>query len=244
MERATALDQAVYLLLMPAAVRQMRVARLPADVKLLLQVLAGEESARSEAVEISGKPLETVVQAAEFYVREILFAPDATAYRALGCEAHATREEMRANMILMMRWLHPDTASGPRDDELFDRVGRAWQTMRSKQSRAVYDSMLVGAREPRLSAAPSHAVAVAPLRSNPFLDRAPGSRKRRFLRRSIYVAALMLMALLVVVVLEHFGALADFDVSFDLRANHPLALSLRRAPNFAGDSGFHRLGVS
>ncbi|MFV0281812.1 MAG: J domain-containing protein [Rhodoblastus sp.] len=244
MERATALDQAVYLLRMPATVRQFRLGRLPADVTLLLRVLAGEEKARSHAVQICGKPLETVVEAAEFYVREILFAPDSTAYRVLGCEAHATREELRANMILMMRWLHPDTAGGSRDDDLFDRVGRAWRTMQSKQTRAAYDISLAEAWSLRQSLAESRAVAAAPLRSNPFLDRAPGSRKRRFLRRLIYLVALMAMALLVVAVLGYFGALAHFDANANLRATHPRALSPGDAPNFSGHAGTARVNVS
>jgi len=242
MERATALDQAVYLLLMPAAVRQFRMAPLPSDVRLLLRVLAGDEEARAAAVEASAKPPETIVRASEFYVREILLTPGATDFRALGCEPGAPREELRANMILLMRWLHPDTALGPRDDELFEKVQRAWQTMRSDETRAAYGQTLAGRPMPPRAAGAVQVVkpaANAPaLRTNPFLDRATGSRKRRLLKGSIYVVAAALLFMLIAFVLDQYGALGDTDLS--MNCSHAPTCE---APNYAADGSAARFGA-
>lgn len=228
MQRATALEQANYLLLMPAAVRQFRLAPLPEDVRLLLRVLAGDQEARAAAVDQSGKAEDTIVRASEFYVREVLLASGTTDFRALGCEPDAPREELRGNMILLMRWLHPDTATGPRDDELFEKVRQAWQTMRSDESRLAYRQALAPRRAP---AETGPRQAQASVRSNPFLDRAAGSRRRRFLKGSIYVAAATLMFMLVAFLLDHFGALSEFDLSMD--CGHTFHASSCEAARFA-----------
>ena len=239
MQRATALEQANYLLLMPAAVRQFRLAPLPEDVRLVLRVLAGDEEARVAAVDLSGKPEDTIVRASEFYVREVLLASGTTDFRALGCEPDAPREELRANMILLMRWLHPDTANGPRDDELFEKVRQAWQTMRSDESRLAYRQALA----PRISPAqtmPARAQdSTSALRSNPFLDRATGSRRRRLLKGSIYIAAAALMVMLVAFLLDHFGALSEFDLS--MVSGHTFHTSSCETVRFPGLQGAFRV---
>lgn len=248
MERATALEQAIYLLLMPAAVRQFRQAPLPEDVRLLLRILADDGEAQATAVEICGKPAATIVSAAEFYTKEILFAPGATAYRALGCEPRATRDDLRANMILLMRWLHPDTANGPRDGDLFEKVRRAWQIMRSDEGRAAYDqglaSSFVARGRPGGALALSQRTPAPRPGVNPFLDRAPGSRRRRLMRQSIYVIAVMLVLLLVAFALEHFGALDDVEVGADGRWPRACGAVGCEVASLAASSAVARLGRS
>ena len=43
-----------------------------------------------------------------FFIEQILFAPDADSYRVLGTAPQATPSELRRNVALLMRWLHPD----------------------------------------------------------------------------------------------------------------------------------------
>ena len=231
---------------MPAAVRQFRQAPLPEDVRFLLRILADDGDAQADAVEISGKPVATIVSAAEFYAKEILFAPDATAYRALGCEPRATRDDLRANMVLLMRWLHPDTASGPRDSDLFERVKHAWQITQSDRGRAVYDQELApgpglqGRHAPDLS----HQARAQRPRANPFLDRGSGSRRRRVLRGSIYLIAVALVLLLVAFALEHFGALNEFDVGLDGRVPQACYVGACDVADLAASSPVARLNPS
>ena len=55
-----------------------------------------------------GRSRETVREAATFYVVQILLFPDADSYRVLGARPQATNGELRRNMTLLLRWLHPD----------------------------------------------------------------------------------------------------------------------------------------
>ena len=46
--------------------------------------------------------------AATFFIEQILFAPHADSYRVLGASPQASASELRRNVALLLRWLHPD----------------------------------------------------------------------------------------------------------------------------------------
>ena len=120
----------------------MQANELPDDVAPLLQVLTRDAEAESRALAQYGRSIETLRAATEFYVANILFAPQAGHYRVLAARPKATREQLRSNMGLLLRWLHPDTRSDREYEGFFNRVTAAWDVLGSPQKRAEYDLTL------------------------------------------------------------------------------------------------------
>src|SRR5690606_25753044 len=108
MREGTALELAIGLLQLPSRARALRDAPLPRDVDVLLNIVAGEEHVRADAARQTGLTESKVGDAASFYIEQILLHPDADSYRALGASAEASNDQLRRNMALLLRWLHPD----------------------------------------------------------------------------------------------------------------------------------------
>ena len=99
---------AIDLLYAPSRVRQMRSSPLPPNVLSLLQIVAGDEDATSQASKATGRSRETVREAAAFFIEQVLLHPEADSYRVLGTGPGVSNGELRRNMTLLLRWLHPD----------------------------------------------------------------------------------------------------------------------------------------
>src|SRR5262245_20692262 len=107
MHGAVSVRAAIDLLHLPSQVKRVRSACLPDDVVVLLRIASGDEDATSQAAQAIGRSAETVREAAFFFVEQILLSPDADSYRVLGARPEATTGELRRNMVLLLRWLHP-----------------------------------------------------------------------------------------------------------------------------------------
>jgi hypothetical protein len=130
---------ALDLLHSPTGVKHVRAAPLPQDVNILLRIAAGDEDASRQMAEATSQPQNAIREAAEFYIEQILLHPDADYYRVLGTRPNASTTELRRNMALLMRWLHPDQHNG-RDRSVFAaRVTRAWGELKTEEKRAAYD---------------------------------------------------------------------------------------------------------
>ena len=140
MLETAALRVALNMLHMPATVRRVKNEPLPAGVGLLLQIVAGEDQARREAAVRTERPEEMVKAAASFFVEQILLAPDTGPYRTLGATLKATNSELRHNMALLLRWLHPDKAQSDDRRALVERVTLAWEKLKTPERRAAYDA--------------------------------------------------------------------------------------------------------
>jgi hypothetical protein len=123
----------------PWRVRLVREQPLPDGMPLLLNVAAGDAASEEAAVAALGRPLEIVRQAATFLIEQILLAPGVDSYRALGASPAATGSDLRRNMALLMRWLHPDVAREGERAVFAARIAAAWNTLKSPQRRAAYD---------------------------------------------------------------------------------------------------------
>lgn len=139
-----ALDMALALLRDPASVRRVRKGRLPAGVSFLLEVANGEPPALEAARRRTGYPDPSLEEAAAFFIEQILLDRRADSYRTLGGSASSPHAELRRNMALLMRWLHPDRKTQRNsvavDREVFAaRVSRAWEDLKSDTRRAAYD---------------------------------------------------------------------------------------------------------
>ena len=79
-----------------------------------------------------GRSRETVREAAAFFIEQILFYPDADSYRVLGARPEATNGELRRNMALLLRWLHPDHDGQGARSVFARRVTRAWNDLKTQ----------------------------------------------------------------------------------------------------------------
>jgi DnaJ-like protein len=134
-----ALRVAVDLLHVPSRVRMIRVEPLPHGVPLLLRIAAGDVTAETEAVRLADRPPDVIRAAAAFFIEQILLCPEADSYRVLGAGQEATSSELRQNMALLMRWLHPDKVRQAQQSVFINRVTMAWDNLKTAERRAAYD---------------------------------------------------------------------------------------------------------
>ncbi|MGE3914849.1 MAG: hypothetical protein AB7F78_04050 [Hyphomicrobiaceae bacterium] len=98
--------------------------------------MAGESTSREPAF------LRT---AAAFFIEQVLLAPGADSYRVLGASPTATSTDLRRNMALLLRWLHPDIEPTGERSVLASRVTSAWEDLKTTTRRATYDGSLTEA---------------------------------------------------------------------------------------------------
>lgn len=142
---ADALDAALALLKTPARGRDLRRLPLPQGISFVLELANAEPEALAQARRRTGYPDAFIEEAAAFFIEQILLDRRADSYRLLGGSPHSTHAELRRNMALLMRWLHPDRKSQRStlalDREVFaGRVSRAWENVKSEERRASYDA--------------------------------------------------------------------------------------------------------
>lgn len=140
--QSPALKAAVELTVMPSRAKSLRDGPLPDGVTLLLRVAAGDEAAENEAVQTSERSLEIVRESAAFFIEQMLLHPDADSYRVLGARASASSAELRQNMALLIRWLHPDSNREVTRAVFVNRVNRAWDDLKTTERRQAYDKIL------------------------------------------------------------------------------------------------------
>jgi len=142
MSNRMALKIAIDLLHSPSRVRLTRTEPLPENVLALLRIVAGDEQAETAASLSVDRSRDIVRQAATFFIEQILFAPDSDSYQVLGASPQASAHELRRNVALLLRWLHPDV--DPHDDRsvFIGRVTAAWNDVKTPERRAAYDDQL------------------------------------------------------------------------------------------------------
>ena len=85
--------------------------------------------------------VEVVREAAIFFIEQIMLYPHADSYRVLGAGPEATYRELRRNMALLLRWLHPDLDRRDERSVFAARVTRAWNDLKTRERRAAYDQL-------------------------------------------------------------------------------------------------------
>src|SRR5215468_384706 len=134
-----ALRLAIDLLHVPSRVRQIRVDPLPEGVVFLLRIAAGDSTAMREATRTTDRPAEVIRDAAAFFIEQILLTADSDSYRVLGASPDASPSELRHNMALLIKWLHPDSAREGPQSVFVNRVTMAWDDLKTPERRAAYD---------------------------------------------------------------------------------------------------------
>jgi hypothetical protein len=143
MHRAGALKIAFDLIHFPSQVRVIRDAPLPDDLLVLLRIAAGDEETTRQEAQLSRRSCEEVREASGFFIEQILLYPDADSYRVLGAKPEATNGELRQNMALLLRWLHPDLDRQGERLVFAGRVTRAWNDLKTAERRAAYDQLKI-----------------------------------------------------------------------------------------------------
>jgi hypothetical protein len=121
-----AIVSALDLARMPAFAPAMSVAPLPPDIIEVIRIAAESPEACREAALATGRPEPELVEAARFYLQQVLFRDDADAYRILGIRPGDSRASARAHMRWLLRWLHPDR-NGGWDAVYAKRIVQAWR---------------------------------------------------------------------------------------------------------------------
>lgn len=121
-------------------------APLPAGVTYLLEVAAGEPDALRSAITSTRQSEAALRAAAGFYIEQVLFSRRSDSYRVLGGRPDMASADLRRNMALLMRWLHPDVNDAAiqgeaRDRQIFiNRITLAWEDIKTDERRARYDA--------------------------------------------------------------------------------------------------------
>ncbi len=136
-----ALKIAIDLMHLPSQVRLIRSQPLPDGMPMLLRIAAGDIDAQQRAVELTDRLPAVVRRAATFFIEQILFAPEADSYRVLGTTPEANATELRRNLALLLRWLHPDLDTGGERSVFVSRVTTAWNNLKTQERRAAYDAL-------------------------------------------------------------------------------------------------------
>jgi hypothetical protein len=130
------IELALDLARMPALARSSAVPPLPPNIIELMRIAATCPEACQTAVAQSGEPTRVVVEAARFYLQQMLFRPDADCYRILGIKPTASRMTARSHMHWLLEWLHPDRNSNGWDAVYAERVLKAWREVSTAKGSA------------------------------------------------------------------------------------------------------------
>lgn len=138
-----ALDLALGLLRAPARRGLLAARSLPTGMTTLLEVAGGSSSAARAAAASTGAAPGELLEAARFFVQQVMFTDSASAYRILGAQPDAPQAQLHAHHRLLQRWLHPDRDGGLAWDSAFSaRVNEAWTRLRTPHARRAYDQEL------------------------------------------------------------------------------------------------------
>lgn len=140
MATGDALNQAITAFRDPTRVSELRSQALAPDVVLILRIAAGEQAAMDVARDRSKMDAEQVGEAAIFYLQQVLFSPNANAYRILGCAVDATQQQLKENYRWLIKWLHPDRNSDQWESVYADKVNMAWQSLKTPARRERYNA--------------------------------------------------------------------------------------------------------
>jgi DnaJ-domain-containing protein 1 len=174
---------------------------LPPGITSVIEMASGAPQALKDAAVELGESEAVVLEAARFYLEQMLFAaPDADAYRILGVPPQAEQDQIRLHHRLLQRWLHPDRALAGDASVFATRVNQAWSRLRTPALREEYDAALMGNGQAGVDVpAPSPAFA----RWSYEDDGAPRQGRRS---RWLFAAALACSVVLAVLVARHEDA--------------------------------------
>ena len=207
----------------------------------LIRIAGGCAKTCCEPARLTRKSPELIKQAAELYLQQALFGPEADSYRVLGVSADAPQKLLREHMLWLMRWLHPDHNHGDWETIFAARVLEAWDNVKSPERRARYDRLRHGTRRAHRASrrGKRRPMTGSHPRSLPWIavpiDAAPRSAGRRW--ASVALALLLVAGLAIFLIsganLSSIPPLAAIDWS-KAESGDPLRSSAAEAEDVAG----------
>jgi hypothetical protein len=195
---AEILETALALQRAPGERFRLRERPLPDGIVGVLEIASGATQALRDAATELGQDGQDVLEAARFYLEQVLFAaPDADAYRILGLVVDAPQDSIRTHHRWLQRWLHPDRALAGDATVFATRVNQAWSQLRTPELRHAYDVRLA---EARLAGASAPLPAATIHRWQQEETEAPAHGRRS---RWLLAAALVSCAVLAVLIVRH-----------------------------------------
>jgi hypothetical protein len=137
------IELALDLARMPALARSSVVPPLPPNIIELMRIAAASPEACQAAVVQTGEPSPVVIEAARFYLQQVLFRPDADCYRILGIKPAASRGTARDHMRWLLEWLHPDRNNNSWDAVYAERVLKAWREVSAAHGATAKPSLVL-----------------------------------------------------------------------------------------------------
>jgi hypothetical protein len=128
-----AIDMALDLARMPAFAASMSASPLPTDVLEVIRIAAESPEACRAAALATGEPEPVLVEAARFYLQQVLFREEADCYRVLGIRPNESRVSARDHMRWLLQWLHPDR-NGGWDAIYAKRIVKAWREVSNESA--------------------------------------------------------------------------------------------------------------
>lgn len=133
-----ALELALALYRAPIQRFALRGRALPGDIGVVIHLASGTQPFLREAATRRCESEETILEAARFYLQQVLFEPESDAYRVLGLAPGAQPERIREHYHWLQSWLHPDRRGEDWEALLATRVNWAWQHLRNEAGRSAY----------------------------------------------------------------------------------------------------------
>jgi hypothetical protein len=134
------IELALDLARMPALARSSVVAPLPSNIIELMRIAAASPEACQAAAARTGEPTSVLIEAARFYLQQVLFRPDSDCFRILGIQPTASRATARDHMRWLLEWLHPDRNNNSWDAVYAERVLKAWRQVSASHGSAAEPS--------------------------------------------------------------------------------------------------------
>jgi hypothetical protein len=120
------IELALDLARMPVLAQSIDKPPLPTDIFEVMRIAAASPEVCQSAAQATGQPVAVLIEAARFYLQQILLRADADPYRVLGLPPGASRELARRHLQCLLQWLHPDV-NKDLDSVYTDRVLKAWR---------------------------------------------------------------------------------------------------------------------
>jgi hypothetical protein len=134
------IELALDLARLPALARSSAAPPLPPNIVELMRIAAAAPEACQTAAAQTGEPKPVVIEAARFYLQQVLFRADADCYRILGIKPTASRAMARDHMRWLLEWLHPDRNHNSWDNVYAERVLKAWREVSAANRSTVQPS--------------------------------------------------------------------------------------------------------
>jgi len=173
MEQPHVVQLALDLARMPTLARTSVISPLPPNIVELMRIAAGSREACQAAMTKTGEPATVLIEAARFYLQQVLFRPEADCYRILGIEPTASRATARSHMRWLLQWLHPDRNRNSWDAVYAERVLKAWREVSAADGPAPSD---LRARAPAKKNKKRDSKAWLPWIEQPITHRSPAIR--------------------------------------------------------------------